>query len=268
MSRRKSDEEYSHTKSYTFFRWLSGEKDPYIGNVEMKPQHEKKVSELPHETKREKSIRLENLYDLSKNKDIKAFNFIYRLVGVIFCVFLVVMLLIGVSDLPSFGNPTNPVNNEVAERYLNKGLEETGAVNFVTGMILDYRAFDTLGESHVLFIATCTVLILLRKDKGEDSAEAEEKRDSYYEPKNDSILQVISSVLVPIIFVFGIYVILCGHLGPGGGFSGGAIIGAGLILYLNAFGFKMTERFFVDKTYKILSVCALGCYCLCKSYSF
>ena len=41
--------------------------------------------------------------------------------------------------------------------------------------------------------------------------------------------------------------ILCGHLGPGGGFSGGAVIGAGLILYLNAFGFAKTERLDVYK---------------------
>lgn len=143
-------------------------------------------------------------------------------------------------------------------------------MNIVTGMILDYRAFDTFGESNVLFIATCTVLILLRNDKkrGKDSAEEEEKKDSYYEPKNDVILQTITRVLVPIIFIFGIYVILNGHLSPGGGFSGGAIIGAGLILYLNAFGFKKTERFFTEKTYKWVSFGALTFYCLAKSYSF
>ena len=42
------------------------------------------------------------------------------------------------------------------------------AVNIVTGMILDYRAFDTFGESCVLFVASCCVLILLRVDKDED----------------------------------------------------------------------------------------------------
>ena len=68
--------------------------------------------------------------------------------------------------------------------------------------------------------------------------------------------------------IFGIYVILGGHLGPGGGFSGGAVIGAGLILYVNAFGFAKTERFFHEKTYKRLSFCALACYALAKSYSF
>jgi len=61
---------------------------------------------------------------------------------------------------------------------------------------------------------------------------------------------------------------LNGHLSPGGGFSGGAIIGAGLILYLNAFGFEKIGKFFTEKTYKIISFCSLSFYCLAKSYSF
>jgi multicomponent Na+:H+ antiporter subunit B len=159
------------------------------------------------------------------------------------------------------------VNNEVSARYIEQGLQETGAVNIVTGMILDYRAFDTLGESHVLFLATCTVLILLRRDKKKDQ-ETAENNDRIYEPKNDVILQTAARVLVPVIEIFGIYVILCGHLGPGGGFSGGAICGAGLILYLNAFGFAKTERFFTGKTYKCMCFFALACYSLAKTYSF
>ncbi len=91
----------------------------------------------------------------------------------------------------------------------------TGAVNIVTGMILDYRAFDTLGESHVLFIATCTVLILLRRDDKKEQEEGQDN-DRLYEPKNDVILQTVARVLVPPILLFGIYIILAGHLGPGG----------------------------------------------------
>ena len=137
-------------------------------------------------------------------------------------------------------------------------------------MILDYRAFDTFGESNVLFIATCTVLILLRSDKKKDKrkAEAEARREQYYEPKDDSILQRITFLLFPIIVIFGIYVILNGHISPGGGFSGGAIIGAGMILYANAFGFEKLNRFFTEKTYKTISFSALSFYCLAKSYSF
>ena len=71
--------------------------------------------------------------------------------------------------------------------------------------------------------------------------------DRYYEPKNDVILQTVAKILVPPIFIFGIYVILCGHSRAGGGFSGGAIIGAGLILYLNAFGFEKDGAVFLPQ---------------------
>ena len=166
-----------------------------------------------------------------------------------------------VSYLPPVGNALNPDNNEVAAKYIEDGLDDTGAVNIVTGMILDYRAFDTLGESNVLFIATCTVLILLRVDMHSEKKE-EDENDRLYEPKNDIILQKVAFFLVPLIMIFGIYIILNGHISPGGGFSGGAIIGAGLILYVNAFGFAKTEKFFTQKTYKWICFVALLFYCL------
>ena len=72
-----------------------------------------------------------------------------------------------VSYLPRTGNAANPDNNEVSERYITKGLQETGAVNIVTGMILDYRAFDTFGESNVLLLQRLRCWILLRIDKKE-----------------------------------------------------------------------------------------------------
>lgn len=220
--------------------------------------------------RRDHDRMIEKTYDIEHNRIYGFFRRFYRVAGLLYAMALILILLVQVSYLPPVGNSHNPGSNEVAAKYIEDGLQDTGAVNIVTGMILDYRAFDTFGESNVLFIATCTVLILLRNDKkkGKDSAEEEEKRDSYYEPKNDVILQTITGVLVPIIFIFGIYVILNGHLSPGGGFSGGAIIGAGLILYLNAFGFKKTERFFTEKTYKWVSFSALTFYCLAKSYSF
>lgn len=270
MSRKIPDQEYEKTLSFRLKRWMSGTNDSFVGKLEMQPQKEHKEDDTSvANRKREKERRLARVYDLTNNLEVRGFEKGYRIFSALFCIFLVVMLLTAVSYLPSYGHMENPVNNEVSKRYIEDGLQETGAVNIVTGMILDYRAFDTLGESHVLFIATCTVLILLRRDKKKDEDGNDiEENDRIYEPKNDIILQNAAYVLVPLIIIFGVYVILCGHLGPGGGFSGGAIIGAGLILYLNAFGFKKTERFFTQKTYKVLSVCALGCYCLAKSYSF
>lgn len=270
MSKKVPRKEYEKSWTFRFRQWLDGTEDPFLDHVEMKPQ---KVFEEDSRTLekriREKQRLRERVYDLRHNAEMRIFQKIYRVISILFCVFLVVMLLEAVSFLPTFGEADNPVNNEVAARYIESGLQETGAVNIVTGMILDYRAFDTLGESHVLFIATCTVLILLMNNKSkEKEGETAEANDRIHEPKNDVILQTVARILVPPIVIFGIYVILCGHLGPGGGFSGGAVIGAGLILYLNAFGFAKTERFFTAKTYKRISFCALACYCLAKSYSF
>ena len=271
MSKKISEEEYKKRLLVRMRGWISGEKDPYLDNVEIVPQQEY----IPNEKKLRRYRRdhdkvIDRVYDTEHNPIYRFFQRFYRAAALICCLLLITILLVEVSYLPPVGSDHNPTNNEVAAKYIEDGLQDTGAVNIVTGMILDYRAFDTFGESNVLFIATCTVLILLRNDKkkGRESAEEEEKRDSFYEPKNDTILQGIASVLVPIIVIFGIYVILNGHLSPGGGFSGGAIIGAGLILYLNAFGFKKTERFFTEKTYKWVSFSALTFYCLAKSYSF
>lgn len=273
MSRKIPKEQYEKSFAFHFKQWLDGTKEMYVDNVEMQPAQEFKETKL-EEKKRidEKETLLKKVHDTRNNVGITWFKKFYNVFSIVFCLFLVTLLLIATSYLPSFGAKDNPVNNEVSKRYIEKGLEETGAVNAVTGMILDYRAFDTLGESHVLFIATCAVLILLRKDektaKRGNSGKTIDELDRTHEPKNDVVLQTTARVLVPPIIIFGIYVILTGHLGPGGGFSGGAIVGAGLILYLNAFGFKKTERFFSEKTYKILSISALGCYALCKSYSF
>ena len=299
MSRKLSQEEYEKTFAFRFRQWLDGVRDPYADNLDMKPQ--KKYKEESEERARkanEMRERMAEIYDRRANRSIGRFRTLYRVFSALFCVFLLIALLTAVSWLPTVGDEDRPVNNEVAARYIENGLEETGAVNIVTGMILDYRAFDTLGESHVLFAATCTVLILLRTDDKKDKFKVKSKRkdkskkkdksskdsavaadmssgdsaiadnDRQLEPKNDLILQTAARILTPFLFIFGIYVILCGHLGPGGGFSGGAVIGSGLILYLTAFGFEKTERFFSAKTYKVTSFTALACYSLSKCYSF
>ncbi|MDE7429838.1 MAG: hypothetical protein K2N00_11370 [Lachnospiraceae bacterium] len=264
MSKKRSAEEYQKTFAFRFFRWLHGEKDPYVGEVEMRPQEEYHVDEeaiLRHE--KEHDAILDKVYS-EDNIELITFRKLYHATSILFCLFLIALLLVTISYLPATGTIERPVNNEVAARYIENGLEETGAVNIVAGMILDYRAFDTLGESHVLFVATITVLILLRVNKKGSNG----INDRIFEPKNDTILQLVATFLVPIIIIFGIYIILNGHLGPGGGFSGGAVIGAGLVLYLNAFGFAKTERFFTEKTYKWVCFFSLSFYCLAKSYSF
>ncbi len=62
-------------------------------------------------------------------------------------------------DLPEFGQPAM----RVAGNYLSQGLKKTGATNLVTSVILDFRAYDTLGEATVLFTAVIGVLAVMRR---------------------------------------------------------------------------------------------------------
>ncbi len=226
----------------------------------------------------ERSLALERLerHELQawvRTRGRKAIGRVYVALALAMAVLMIFFLLETVAHMPRFGDPNAPVTNEVTERYITRGVEETGAVNIVAGMILDYRAFDTLGESTVLFIAASAVLILLRIDRRKDGTPvqeliAAESDDRHYEPRADRILQGSVMVLTPIILLFGIYIILNGHLSPGGGFSGGAIISAGLILYLDAFGFDKAGRFFTYKTFAWVSFFSLSFYALAKAYSF
>ena len=271
MSKPIPQDEYSKKPLTRLLQWIGGDIDPLMEHMEVRPQRERKPNERlirKHRRDQEAVIRL--VHDQKHNRVYKNFRRFYKIASIICCLALVAILLVAVSYLPPVGSAENPSSNEVAAKYIEDGLQDTGAVNIVTGMILDYRAFDTFGESNVLFIATCTVLILLRSDKKKEKhqEEAEQRREQHYEPKDDSILQRVTFLLFPVIVIFGIYVILNGHISPGGGFSGGAIIGAGLILYANAFGFEKLNRFFTEKTYKWISFAALAFYCLAKSYSF
>ena len=194
----------------------------------------------------------------------------YRLLALAVCASLIGILLYTAVRMPKFGSADTLIDSEVTEFYVTHTLEETGAVNIVTGIILDYRGFDTLGESHVLFIAVCTVLLMLsvRGERNEEEKLRAAAYEQHFEPSDDLVLQSAARILTPLVFVFGAYIIFNGHLSPGGGFSGGAVLGAGLILYQNAFGYERTEKFFTYKTFRFVSVCSLLFYSLAKGYHF
>ncbi len=266
MSKLRNSDEYEKSFAYRFKRWMSGEKDPYLGEVEMQPQ------EVPVDPRKKyvainRNVLASDSYRHHVSDALKRNKKIYTIISIIICILLIGVYVYAVSFLPPVGDPANPTNNEVAARYIEKGLQETGSVNILTGMILTYRAFDTFGETNVLFVATCAVMILLMfEDKWK---RLELKLDEVgMEALDDPILKVIAKILCPIIFMFGIYVILNGHLSPGGGFSGGSIVGAGMILYAAAFGFDKTQRWFNEHIYVIIKVTALMLYGFIGLYFF
>ena len=198
-----------------------------------------------------------------EQKELKLYGRLYPVLSAMLCTVIIAFLLLTVAALPPFGTDNVPTINEVTRRYLEHGLEETGAVNAVAGMILDYRAFDTLGESHVLFTAMAAVLILLLSAK-----ERPEPRTLADITQADPIVRQTARIIVPAAILYGIYVIFNGHLGPGGGFSGGAVIGGALILYAVAFGFERLERVLNIRVFRTVTALALCFYSAAKCYSF
>ena len=88
-----------------------------------------------------------------------------KVIAVLITLGITVILLIGSVDLPQFGIENTPANNEVAKYYIENATKETGATNIITGIILDYRAFDTFVESSVLFTSAIVVMVVLKKEK-------------------------------------------------------------------------------------------------------
>lgn len=66
----------------------------------------------------------------------------------------------GASALPAFGDPASPASSHVSPRYIEQGKAETGATNIVTAVLADYRGYDTLGETVVIFAAGLGCLLI------------------------------------------------------------------------------------------------------------
>ncbi len=115
--------------------------------------------------------------------------------------------------------------NMTASYYAEHGADEVGAANLVTAIVVTYRGLDTLGEVTILFLTAAIGAFFLKSKEGFSEREVR---------PSSELLQTASQLLVPIIFILGIYVFVNGHLTPGGGFQGGAIIASGLVLLLLA----------------------------------
>ena len=80
-----------------------------------------------------------------------------------YIVLLIIMTILIIGSIrPEY---VNPRNLDYINYYLDHGVSDTGAINLVASIYLDYRAYDTLMETVVLFMAVMGVAFILRKDK-------------------------------------------------------------------------------------------------------
>jgi multicomponent Na+:H+ antiporter subunit B len=138
----------------------------------------------------------------------------------------------------------------LATLYVTQAPAELGTPNIITGILITYRGFDTLGEVAVLFMVAASVGLLLKTEAAGSQSDAAASSDTTSAkgprraavattdaaPRREAgeIVRTGTEVLLPLIFTFGAYVIVNGHLSAGGGFQGGAIVASGVMLMLIA----------------------------------
>ena len=76
-----------------------------------------------------------------------------------------VVLIYGTLDMPKWGDPHSPASSHVSPYYLRHSLEQTATPNVVTAVLADYRGYDTLGETTVIFTAGMGCILLLRRSR-------------------------------------------------------------------------------------------------------
>ena len=74
---------------------------------------------------------------------------------------LLLMFMLAIAEMPPYGQLGNPTHNQVFDRYVWEGPAESGGLNMVTNIILDYRGYDTLLETTVLFTAVMAIMLTL-----------------------------------------------------------------------------------------------------------
>lgn len=140
----------------------------------------------------------------------------------------------------------------LAEHYLTQVPEALGAPNVVTGILITFRGFDTLGEVAVLFMVAASVGLLLASRPGEKTADAPKADKKARRPSE--LVENGAEVILPLIFLFGAYVIMNGHLSAGGGFQGGAVVASGVMLLMLARPASLLNHGFLSVTESLAGV--------------
>jgi len=143
--------------------------------------------------------------------------------------FATLVLLVGLGAMFSsllLGYVPDTELNFTARYYADNTVTDTGAANIVTAIIVTYRGLDTLGEVTVLFLTATIVSLILSQARRSDALPARKPLAA------GELLETGSRLLIPLILLFGVYVFVGGHLTPGGGFQGGAIVASATLLML------------------------------------
>ncbi|HBF42579.1 MAG TPA: sodium:proton antiporter [Desulfobacteraceae bacterium] len=203
-----------------------------------------------------------------------------KAIGLIIALLTGGLLIYATVDFPAYGDPKSAASTHVSPRYIEKSMEETDVPNVVTSVLADYRGYDTMFETTVIFSAGVVCFILLRIFRPEEPEERFyrhtltgmiltvketktmpsrleefERIDTIWTP-HDLIIKTLCRFLVPFIQLFALYVIAHGHHSPGGGFQGGVMLGASFIVLAMSHDLRTATQRMGEKINALL--CASG----------
>ena len=182
------------------------------------------------------------------------------------------LLIYGSLYFPDWADPQSPASQHVSPYYIEQTFNDTALPNIVSAVLADYRSYDTMFETAVIFAAGLACFFLLRTFKSESAktrmyrhlptrlvihVDTHEKRldlndnfermDTQWTPY-DLITRTTCRIIIPFIQIFALYVIAHGHHSPGGGFQGGVIFGASVILFALSHSLRSTIKRLPEKS--------------------
>ncbi len=202
-----------------------------------------------------------------------------KITGLIIVILVGGLLIYAAADFPAWSDPASPASTYLSPHFIEKTMEETSVPNIVTAVLADYRGFDTMFETTVIFSAGVAVFLLLRTFGTKEPetrhyrhvltgvtlrlkegaklppSDDFERIDALWTP-HDLIIKTVCRFLIPFIQLFALYVIAHGHHSPGGGFQGGVILGASIILLAISQDLRTALKRMGEKLDAVL--CAVG----------
>lgn len=148
------------------------------------------------------------------NKAIHAIRIIFAIMGAFVVIFL-------------FLNHAEKIDTPLMDYFTADFYAETGALNSVAAIYLNYRVFDTLFEALMLMVSVMEVINVSWANKHAEKYQFEE--DDFNRKNNSEIVIRMVGIIYPFVLLIGLYIIINGHVSPGGGFQGGAILATALI---------------------------------------
>jgi len=164
-----------------------------------------------------------------------------KIITILLLIVIIVVPFLAFDILPVIGDPESPANTHVSDHYIEHAIDECNSPNMVTAVIVDYRAFDTMFETTVMFLAGLSVvLVMANRPRRRFPSASSFKRYRSTRPGipvyNTINKDVMISIIEPLILIYAMYVLFHGEVSLGGGFQAGALIGMTYLLDIMAVG--------------------------------